>query len=223
MTTTDSKGIVFLEETDIISPFHTLMNVLQQGTTDAFDDVTNLIDSKITILHRDTIAERDALTASTSTDNPLFVYVKETGLLYLSDDGATWNPVASREGTAYLASRSNTTTHASATWVNSLNLVLPADSPAGQYLLDLSFTYSGNAANGVLSVKVCNGPLQTDATIAGTTQALNAQSGISASAGSPALYTHTGGAKTLSVWASCTGALALGPASLRADWRGPVA
>jgi hypothetical protein len=35
MTTTDSNGIVFLEDTDPISPFHTLMNVLQQGTSDA--------------------------------------------------------------------------------------------------------------------------------------------------------------------------------------------
>ena len=90
MTTTDSNGIVFLEESDIISPFHTLVNVLQQGTSDAIDDVTTVIDSKITILHRDTIAERDALTASTSTDNPLFVYVKETGLLYVGDDATNW-------------------------------------------------------------------------------------------------------------------------------------
>lgn len=38
MTTTNANGIVFLEETDPISPFHTLMNVLQQGTSDALDE-----------------------------------------------------------------------------------------------------------------------------------------------------------------------------------------
>lgn len=35
MATTDSNGIVFLEETDPISPFHTTINTLQQGTSDA--------------------------------------------------------------------------------------------------------------------------------------------------------------------------------------------
>lgn len=39
MTTTDANGIVFLEETDPISPFHTLMNTLQQGTSDAIDAI----------------------------------------------------------------------------------------------------------------------------------------------------------------------------------------
>ena len=119
MTTTDSKGIVFLEETDIISPFHTLMNVLQQGTTDAFDDVTNLIDSKITILHRDTIAERGALTASTSTDNPLLVYVKATGLIYMSDNGATWKTLATLDAVAAaIAARTPAAWAASANWAD---------------------------------------------------------------------------------------------------------
>lgn len=35
MTTSDANGIIFLEETDPIAPFHTLMNTLQQGTSDA--------------------------------------------------------------------------------------------------------------------------------------------------------------------------------------------
>jgi len=35
MATTDGNGIVFLEETDPISPFHTMINTLQQGTSDA--------------------------------------------------------------------------------------------------------------------------------------------------------------------------------------------
>lgn len=35
MTTTDSRGIVFLEASDDITPFHTLINVLQTGTSNA--------------------------------------------------------------------------------------------------------------------------------------------------------------------------------------------
>lgn len=35
MTTTDANGIVFLEETDAVSPLHTLINGLQQGTSEA--------------------------------------------------------------------------------------------------------------------------------------------------------------------------------------------
>lgn len=39
MSTTDGNGIVFLEETDNISPFHTLINGMQQGTSDAFTEL----------------------------------------------------------------------------------------------------------------------------------------------------------------------------------------
>lgn len=39
MTTTNANGIIFLEESDNISPFHTLINTLQQGTSDALDSV----------------------------------------------------------------------------------------------------------------------------------------------------------------------------------------
>lgn len=45
MTTTNSNGIVFLEETDPISPFHTLINTLQQGTSNALDSKTSFITS----------------------------------------------------------------------------------------------------------------------------------------------------------------------------------
>jgi len=41
MTTTDSNGIVFLETTDNISPFHTLINTLQTGTSTAITSVKN--------------------------------------------------------------------------------------------------------------------------------------------------------------------------------------
>jgi len=39
MTTTNSSGIVFLEETDPISPFHTLINLLQTGTSNALNNL----------------------------------------------------------------------------------------------------------------------------------------------------------------------------------------
>lgn len=43
MTTTNSRGIVFLEESDPISPFHTLINVLQQGTSDAINGILQAV------------------------------------------------------------------------------------------------------------------------------------------------------------------------------------
>lgn len=45
MTTTDGNGIVFLEETDSISPFHTLINGLQQGTSDAIGSLKSDLDN----------------------------------------------------------------------------------------------------------------------------------------------------------------------------------
>jgi len=39
MTTTDANGIIFLEETDAISPFHTLINGLQTATSTAISQV----------------------------------------------------------------------------------------------------------------------------------------------------------------------------------------
>lgn len=47
MTTSNANGIIFLEETDPISPFHTLMNVLQQGTSDAIDALRDDLEAGI--------------------------------------------------------------------------------------------------------------------------------------------------------------------------------
>jgi hypothetical protein len=44
-----------------------------------------------------TTTVRDTLTAYSSTDNPLVVYVKATGLFQISDDGAAWETLATRE------------------------------------------------------------------------------------------------------------------------------
>lgn len=49
MTTTDSNGIVFLEETDPISPFHTLINTLQAGTSTALDNIAAVGPSTIAL------------------------------------------------------------------------------------------------------------------------------------------------------------------------------
>lgn len=42
MATTDSNGIIFLEDTDNIAPFHTLINMLQTGTSGAFTNLANV-------------------------------------------------------------------------------------------------------------------------------------------------------------------------------------
>lgn len=43
MTTTDANGIVFLQTTDNIAPFHTLINGLQTGTTNAVTTLKNRV------------------------------------------------------------------------------------------------------------------------------------------------------------------------------------
>lgn len=47
MTTTDGNGIIFLEETDLISPFHATINTLQSGTTTAISTVYTNMDSRL--------------------------------------------------------------------------------------------------------------------------------------------------------------------------------
>jgi len=61
MTTTDANGIVYLQDTDDISPFHTLINVLQAGTSNALDAKTR-ITSVINMAARDALVKYDGLT-----------------------------------------------------------------------------------------------------------------------------------------------------------------
>jgi hypothetical protein len=95
MATTDSNGIVFLEETDPISPFHTTMNVLQQGTSDALTGLKDGSDEIIVIHRVANTTERATLAASYSPTSakPLFVWRADaTGgrELEYTNDGTNW-------------------------------------------------------------------------------------------------------------------------------------
>jgi len=96
MATTDSNGIVFLEETDPISPFHTTINTLQQATS----DVVEAINTDIT----DLTADVAAVAPSTFTNVPYYdaswevydatpsfrpKYFKANGLVFLTSGRIT--------------------------------------------------------------------------------------------------------------------------------------
>jgi len=90
MTTTDAKGIVFLQDTDDISPFHTLINVLQAGTS-------NALDAKTRITRVANLTERNALTGA-SPSNPLYVHRSDAGFgrqLEVTTGGSVWFTVGS--------------------------------------------------------------------------------------------------------------------------------
>lgn len=69
MTTTDSNGIVFLQETDTLTPFQTMINTLQSGTSAAVGKAL------VGPLPAANTTERDALLATygASTSRPLWV------------------------------------------------------------------------------------------------------------------------------------------------------
>lgn len=83
MSTTDANGIVFLEETDAISPFHTLVNTLQSGTSAAVQNAAN------GPRYAANNTERDALlsTYGSSATNPLWVDVAG---VFQRHNGTTW-------------------------------------------------------------------------------------------------------------------------------------
>lgn len=100
MATTDINGIVFLEETDPISPFHTTINTLQQGTSDAISALTDGSSDVVVIHPVANTTERDALAASyaPSASNPLYVDRQDaaTGLkLERTENGSSWAAVGS--------------------------------------------------------------------------------------------------------------------------------
>lgn len=91
MTTTDANGIIFLEETDAISPFHTLINALQQGTSDAISAGVRIV--KVA----NTTERAAAVSANTpSTSSPVFVWRTDAGegrQLEYTVNGTTWYTV----------------------------------------------------------------------------------------------------------------------------------
>lgn len=95
MATTDSNGIVFLEETDPISPFHTTINTLQQGTSDAIGSFGSGSEGSFVIHYVADTTARSALatTYGPTASKPLYVHRGNaaTGLeLEVTENGTTW-------------------------------------------------------------------------------------------------------------------------------------
>jgi hypothetical protein len=96
MGTTDANGILFMEETDSISPFQTLINAHMQSVTDALDATPRIFP----------VANEAARTAAlaahgASASLPLFVYRIDLESIEMTKGGGTpiWRTVAG--GTSY--------------------------------------------------------------------------------------------------------------------------
>ena len=134
MTTTDSNGIVFLEATDNISPFHTTINLLQQGTSDAFDGVG---------------AANYVICTSTTRPAHLFglrIAETDTGITYISINDV-WRRVGYYQAPATATARASEATFSPLVWSDaSLPFHYPFQAGA-QYLLNGVFNgYIGGAA-----------------------------------------------------------------------------
>jgi hypothetical protein len=113
MTTTNANGIVFVEDTDPISPFQVLLNTLQQGTSDA-------ISSTARVFPVANVPARDALEIDhpPSASSPLFVFRADAGAgreLEYTTDGTTWRTVHSGQ-TPGVGVRASGTTFGPSTW-----------------------------------------------------------------------------------------------------------
>jgi hypothetical protein len=90
MGTIDANGIYFYEETDAVSPLHTLLNTGQQSVSDAFDGTTRIYPVSNT-------TTRNALATgfTPSTTDPLLVYRADAKQIE-SNDGTGWIPQNAR-------------------------------------------------------------------------------------------------------------------------------
>lgn len=81
MGTIDSNGVYFYEDTDAVSPLHTLLNIGQQSVSDALSHRTRGVANT---------TERNALltTVGATADKPLIVYRRDTETFEISDGGA---------------------------------------------------------------------------------------------------------------------------------------
>lgn len=115
MATTDSNGIVFLEETDPISPFHTTINTLQQGTSDALSGIKDGSNDILVIHQVADTSERAALAVAygPTASKPLYVNRANAGAgkeMEYTTDGSTWRTVAATPNwKAYTPSWTNLT------------------------------------------------------------------------------------------------------------------
>lgn len=90
MATLDENGILFYEETDPISPFHTFLNTGQQATANALAD-------NLRIFSVADVAERDSLALERvpSVATPLVIYRRDVGTTEMNK-GAGWRPFLDR-------------------------------------------------------------------------------------------------------------------------------
>lgn len=107
MATTDSNGIVFLEETDPISPFHTTMNVLQQGTSDALSGIRDGSNDILVVHQVADTSERSSLAAAygPTASKPLYVDRQDAPAgqkLERTEDGSTWAAVGAPTDTGWV-------------------------------------------------------------------------------------------------------------------------
>jgi hypothetical protein len=109
MATTDSNGILFYEDTDIISPLNTLLNTGQTSVSTALSATARVFPVA-------DVTERDALavTYSPAADNPLIVFRADAisgRQIEYTIDGSTWIVVMDRPPIAQItkSSAQNTT------------------------------------------------------------------------------------------------------------------
>lgn len=127
MATTDSNGIVFLEETDPISPFHTTINTLQQGTSDAITGIKDGSNDILVVHQVADISERSSLATAygPTASKPLYVDRQDAPAgqeLERTEDGSTWTSIQSNISTAWTA----LSTVATANWNTPASASTPA-------------------------------------------------------------------------------------------------
>lgn len=77
MTTTDSRGIVFLQETDPIAPFHTLINGLQTGTSTALGGVEDRLDDTTNQFYEGTRSTSLSVPAASTGDGTAVTWLTQ--------------------------------------------------------------------------------------------------------------------------------------------------
>ena len=162
MTTTDANGIVFLEDTDDISPFHTLINGLQTATSTAVEKA-----GRGPLYAVDNTA-RDALLTQhgASSTNPLWVDVAGT---LERNAGSGWQSVGG--GVVAKALLTASTSAVTAETYSGLSVTVDAD--GGDYLIEVSSPISASVATDRTLVSLRRGITTGDTQVASWIDVLN--------------------------------------------------
>lgn len=172
MATTDSNGILFYEETDAVSPLHTLLNGGQQSVSDAFTAFSNGSGGEIVIHYVANTAARATLATaySPTASKPLFVYrgdatagfeveVTENGTGWSNLGGGSIRAVLTRTTALSIAAAVITTVEYSSTELVGCTysagvVTVPS---AGLYEVMFSFDWAPNATGGRVATVTLNG------------------------------------------------------------------